>query len=254
MSEINPQDNTPDPLGHWLTQVPIAHRGLHDKSSGIHENSKSAILAAIIGGYAIEIDLQPSLDKVPMVFHDYELQRMTAIEGKIRERHSGELMAIPLLQSADTIWTLAELLETVDGKVGLVIELKGQKSTDDGFVAAVLTELQNYRGPYALMSFDHWLLDDIRKTSPQMPVGLVGEGGDEAYSTHKKAIDAYDPDFLSYDHHDLDCRFAAEFRDTGKPVICWTVKSPEDAAKAYRYADQITFEGFLPNADAVSAA
>jgi hypothetical protein len=35
------------------------------------------------------------------------------------------------------------------------------------------------------------------------------------------------------------------FRQAGLPVICWTV-SDATASWSRRYADQITFEGFLP--------
>ncbi|MET0259213.1 MAG: glycerophosphodiester phosphodiesterase, partial [Methylobacterium sp.] len=40
----------------WLTARPIAHRGLHDRSAGIPENTIAAAEAAIAGGYAIECD------------------------------------------------------------------------------------------------------------------------------------------------------------------------------------------------------
>ena len=39
---------------------PIAHRGLHDRASGVIENSASAFEAAIAGGFAIECDVQLS--------------------------------------------------------------------------------------------------------------------------------------------------------------------------------------------------
>jgi glycerophosphoryl diester phosphodiesterase len=32
----------------------------------------------------------------------------------------------------------------------------------------------------------------------------------------------------------------------GCALITWTVRTPEQQAKTYRYADQMTFEGFIP--------
>ncbi|MCB1476187.1 MAG: glycerophosphodiester phosphodiesterase, partial [Rhodobiaceae bacterium] len=52
----------------WLTRRPIAHRGLHDASAGIVENTLPAAQAAVDGDYGIEVDLQLSADGVPMVF------------------------------------------------------------------------------------------------------------------------------------------------------------------------------------------
>jgi len=67
----------------FLTR-PIAHRGLHDAARGIIENSPAAVTAAVQAGYGIEIDVQISADGVPMVFHDYKLERLTGQGGKKR--------------------------------------------------------------------------------------------------------------------------------------------------------------------------
>ena len=53
-----------------------AHRGLH--GMGVPENSLLAFRGAVEAGYGIELDLQLSRDGEVMVFHDYNLDRMTA--------------------------------------------------------------------------------------------------------------------------------------------------------------------------------
>ena len=65
----------------WLTERPIAHRGLHDGNVAVMENSLSAFEAAIAGGYAIECDVMLSKDRVPVVFHDASLERVTGATG-----------------------------------------------------------------------------------------------------------------------------------------------------------------------------
>ena len=60
----------------WLTRIPIAHRGLHNASHGIVENTISAAQAAISKGYSIECDVQVSAEGVVMVFHDDTLDRL----------------------------------------------------------------------------------------------------------------------------------------------------------------------------------
>ena len=60
----------------WLTARPIAHRGLHDGVRAI-ENTASAFLAAIDGGYGIETDVQITADGEAIVHHDFALGRLT---------------------------------------------------------------------------------------------------------------------------------------------------------------------------------
>ena len=70
----------------WLVARPIAHRGLHDRSKGIVENTISAAEAAIAGGYAIECDVQGTADGGAVVFHDHTLDRTTDAGGPVRAR------------------------------------------------------------------------------------------------------------------------------------------------------------------------
>lgn len=229
----------------WMTSRPIAHRGLHNVAEGRIENSLSAVRAAVEHGYGIEVDLHPSKDSIPMVYHDNILDRLTGETGAFRSRDARALQKIKLSGSTDHIPTLAQLLDLVDGKVGLVLELKGIAGEETGFVEGVLDALKAYDGPVAIMSFKHRLLADARKLGTLLPIGLTAEGSDEDYEKHVRAWKEFDIDFVSYGLPDLPNRFVREFRDTGKPVITWTIRSSEQAALSARYGDQITFEGFL---------
>ena len=73
---------------------PIAHRALH--GGGRTENSLSAIRAAVAAGYGIEIDVQPSLDGIAVVFHDNVLDRLTNASGLVRERSARSLSELRL--------------------------------------------------------------------------------------------------------------------------------------------------------------
>ena len=68
----------------WLVARPIAHRGYHDRSKGVIENTAPAFAAAIAGDYAIECDLQLSRDGEAMVFHDDTLDRVTEASGPVK--------------------------------------------------------------------------------------------------------------------------------------------------------------------------
>jgi glycerophosphoryl diester phosphodiesterase len=233
-------------LSAWIAQTPIAHRGLHDKKAGRFENTLSAAREAVKEGFAIEVDLHPSADRVPMVFHDLELDRLTNERGSMRLRKARELRQISIGGTRDHVPMLVELLEAVRGDVGLVLEMKGHAGEDDGFVEAIARIIEDYEGPIAVMSFNHWLIEDARKLIAGRPVGLTADGNDKLRDVHQEIAEKADVDFVSYGIGDLPCRFVSEFRERRRPVITWTIRSPADAEKSALYADQITFEGFDP--------
>ena len=85
----------PDPARvGWLAQSTYAHRGLH--GGGRVENSPSAFAAAIERGLGIECDVQRSRDGQAMVFHDWDLDRLTSESGQVNARDSAELCGIKL--------------------------------------------------------------------------------------------------------------------------------------------------------------
>src|SRR5437879_8039104 len=67
---------------------PFAHRGLH--GGGRIENSRAAFIHAIEAGFGIELDVQLSGDGVAMVFHDYQLDRLTEESGDVAARSASE--------------------------------------------------------------------------------------------------------------------------------------------------------------------
>ena len=52
-------------MGHYY-----AHRGLHDNETDAPENSMAAFRKAVDAGYGIELDVQLTKDRIPVVFHD----------------------------------------------------------------------------------------------------------------------------------------------------------------------------------------
>ncbi|AOG10765.1 glycerophosphodiester phosphodiesterase [Agrobacterium sp. RAC06] len=231
----------------WIKDVPVAHRGYHDMNREIWENTLSAFSRAIEAGFAIECDIQLSSDSVPMVFHDHDLQRLCNMNGEVRERTAGELRMLSIGGTADKIPTLRQMLDLVKGRVPLVIELKGlDAEQDDGFVEAVLEVLEGYEGKVALMSFDYHLLRALKVAECPWPIGLTAEGvKPENFAAHREAMDL-GLDFTSYCVAHLPNDFVADLREKGAPVITWTVRDEIMRAQTYKYADQMTFEGFDP--------
>jgi glycerophosphoryl diester phosphodiesterase len=230
----------------WLKDRPVAHRGYHDQNKLVWENTLSAASRAIEAGFAIECDLHYASDGVPVVFHDEDLERLCNLKGDVRERTSQELGLLSVGGTADKIPTLRQLLKLVNGQVPLVIELKGRETDDSGFVEAVVEELENYQGQVALMSFDHWLLRELKALKAPYPLGLTAGGNrPEEFQTHEKAM-KLGLDFISYFYADLPNPFISAEREKGTVVITWTVRDEKAVKQTFENADQMTFEGFDP--------
>ena len=147
-----------------------AHRGLH--GNGVPENSMAAFQLARDNGFAIELDVHLSKDKEVVVFHDASLKRMTGHDAEIHELTCAELKELRLWDTKETIPTLREVLELIDGKVPLLIELKGE-STDTSLCPEVAKLLREYSGAYCIESFNPLLLGAMRKELPEAYYGLL---------------------------------------------------------------------------------
>lgn len=238
---------------------PIAHRAYHDLAAGRPENSRAAVRAAVAAGYGIEIDLQPSADGVPMVFHDYDLRRLTGISGRVRGLSAQNLGDTPLLGGDEGMPTLAEVLEIVAGQVPLLIEIKDQDGAMGPAVgaleAATAAVLAGYAGPVAVMSFNPHAVAAFHAAAPAVPVGLTTSGYraegwpllPAAIRDHLRDIPDYDrvgACFISHEAADLGAARVADLKARGAAVFCWTIRSPEAEAAARKVAQNITFEGY----------
>lgn len=248
-------------LPRSFLERPIAHRALHDAGAGVIENSLTAIDRAMRTGYGIELDLQLSSDGVAMVFHDDTVDRLTNATGPVRGRTAQELGDLRLLGTEDHIPTLSEVLEMVDGAVPLLLELKDQSGglgqADADLERAVAMELEGYGGDVAVMSFNPFVVAQMRDLAPHLPRGLVTCGFIPSQWPHLapetchalRSIASFGQvgaRFISHDWTDLGSPRVAELKSQGVPVLCWTIRSPQDEAQARRVADTITFEGYLP--------
>jgi glycerophosphoryl diester phosphodiesterase len=226
-----------------LGSRPFAHRGLH--GGGRVENSRAAFAAAIDAGHGIELDVQASYDGEAIVFHDYDLKRLTGLEGAVADRAAAELSAIRLA-GADTIPTLADILGLVRSRVPLLIEVKSPDRHVRRLCLAVYRALEGYRGPVGVMSFNPEVGQWFRRQAPRVPRGLVvsesGKKGLKGRLERHLALWRARPDFLAYDIRDLPSRFAAAQRRRGIRLYTWTVRSAAEQARASAEADQIIYE------------
>ena len=237
----------PDPARvAWIGSHAFAHRGLH--GPGVPENSPAAFAAAIERGMGIECDVQRSSDGQAMVFHDWELDRLTNEAGLVASLPAAQLGRVQLTGGSDTIPTLRQVLDQIAGRVPLLIEVKSRKDIRIPVLClAVLRVLEGYRGEHAVMSFDPRVPKWFKIHAPQTVRGLVvTEENDQTLigrMRRRMALWLASPDFLAYDIRDLPSRFAAAQRKRGLPIASWTIRSAELRERAALHADAPIAEG-----------
>jgi glycerophosphoryl diester phosphodiesterase len=237
----------------WLTQVPIAHRGLHEPGTKYPENSLPAFERAIKKGYAIELDVQLSLDKTILVFHDENLKRMCDFDYNVCDLQRDQLNAARLAKSDHKIPTLDEVLLRTGGRVPLLIEVKHWVKVNNDLHRIVNTLLP-YRGPYAIQSFNPKILGWFYKNAPHIPRGqLAGSFKHEPMNAFIKYLlrrcrlnFISKPHFLSYEAVSLSQEWIQHKRRAGVPVLGWTINTPQAYQEVSSLCDNIIFEGFMP--------
>lgn len=238
---------------NWLCR-PIAHRAFHNAEKGIIENSRTAVLEAMQRNYAIEVDLQASKENQPIVFHDWKLDRLTTSTGQVSEYDLKTLCTIPHKLSPDTIMSLQDLLELVEGKVPLIIEIKANPGADnlEEFGRNIGLILKNYNGPVAVMSFVPDVVRYCIQETPHLPRGITWSPKEISLirSVFHLTLGLFSkqkikPQFIAYDIRAVPGIISFFIRNIiGLKLLVWTVRTTKQRKLAEKYADAMIFEGF----------
>ena len=245
----------------FLTRRPFAHRGLHDcgviLEEKIPENSIKSFELAIKNGFSIEMDLQVTEDLGIMVFHDCCLERLTLTKGLITEK-SSEFLKTVYLPNNETIPSLEKVLDYINGRVPLILEIKSSKKLKENkekFCKSLLKKITHYKGEIGLMSFDIEIIQFLKKLNSKKKVSLglttdfpTIENKYEKSANNKlqKKVVDLDLDFISQNWKGIKNKRINYIRDHGLVILCWTVKSKKVESSLESLADNITFEGYKP--------
>ncbi|MBE5865756.1 MAG: glycerophosphodiester phosphodiesterase [Lachnospiraceae bacterium] len=231
-----------------------AHRGLHDNATEAPENSMAAFKKAVEAGYGMELDVQLTKDRVPVVFHDDTLERMCGKAGKVSDYTYEELQAFYLGKSREQIPKLEDVLQLVDGRTPLIVELK-IKTADLSLCPVVDKLLSDYKGLYCIETFHPFGLWWYRIHRREVIRGQLSNAfmreneydGAFYYILQSLLLNFIGrPDFIAYNHLYSDVlsrRICCKW--LGAVSVGWTIKSKEELERARKDFDLYIFEGFL---------
>ena len=135
----------------------VAHRGANREAP---ENTLEAFQRAIeIGVQGIELDVQFTRDRVPVVVHDPNLRE---------SRVPISSLTADEVRASSSAPTLDEVLELVDGRCELYIEVKAPAAID-----AVVERLATRRSWCAVHAFDHRVVAKARLLDAELRTGVL---------------------------------------------------------------------------------
>lgn len=235
--------------------VLYAHRGLHDNGGDAPENSMKAFEKALLNGYGIELDVQLTKDGIPIVFHDFTLQRVCGKEGKVCDYTYDELSVFSLYRSGEKIPKLEEVLKLVNGSVPLIVELKAEW-TDISVCPAADGILRGYKGVYCIESFNPLALIWYKRNRNEVMRGQLSDAflQEEGlkgflYFTLEHMLLNFitKPDFIAYNHK----YYWTLSRQICKKLyrnlaVAWTIKSQKELEARKKDFDLFIFDSFIP--------
>lgn len=234
-----------------------AHRGLHQDTSIAPENSLAAFRLSIESDFGIELDVQLSKDGIPVVFHDFNLERVCGIDKNINELTFHELRQLSLFNSDEKIPHLQEVIDLVNGQVPLIIEIKA-RHIDCSVCSVIATILDNYKGVYCIESFNPLIVLWYKKNRPQIIRGQISTNYFKSDIKQNKILGFVlqnllsnfitKPNFISYNYEYRRClSFVLCRKLYNIPTIAYTVPSKLELDNCLISFDLFIFEGFLPN-------
>lgn len=239
-----------------LTGWDYAHRGLYDNEHGIPENSMAAFRRAVDKGYGIELDVHLTADNQLVVFHDDTLTRMCGMNKKISSFLYSDLMQLRLLGTEEGIPLFKDVLELIDGKVPLIIELKVDGSNQNLLCPLVWQLLSRYKGDYCIESFHPFVLQWFKRHEPQVVRGQLScnffkenPHCDIVFFLMSNLMTNFftHPDFIAYKYLDLDNPAVIYNRKLFHIMtVVWTIPGKPTYDRFKNKVDVMIFEGFEP--------
>lgn len=233
----------------WLKSIPIAHRGIKNKN--IIENTVESVNCAVLEGYAVEIDVRITDLNEIIVLHDKNIYRISGINKHYSKLTSKDLKEIKLKGSNSTIPTLQDILNLVNGRVPILIELKADFSCYrlERMSKKVSEILSNYKGEYAIQSFHPEVYRKYKKYDRNTRVGLITPIFYPKTSIlnnifFKYSITRYNYDFITFSVDHLPNNIIKRLSELNKTLLFYHITNKQKEEKAREYNGNIIWADY----------
>jgi glycerophosphoryl diester phosphodiesterase len=229
--------------------VIVAHRGY----SGIApENTLAALSLGVRAGAGyLEIDVHTSADGVPVVIHDYTLDRTTDGAGPVADQPLAALAALDAggwhsdAYRGEPVPTLGQALDLIAKEPGVDLLLEVKPLATRAQTATVIDEVvaRDLTARVLLQSFDENVLRDARDLAPAaLRLGLLREELDTDPVAAARALGcaAYNP---GVDALLAAPAVAAELLAAGLLILVWTT----DDEREWRALTDLRVTGIITN-------
>ena len=207
----------------------IAHRGGARLGN---ENTLSCISKGLsYGPDMIEIDVHLTKDCEVVVCHDPNIDRTTDSKGMISEMTLQEVKAAHIVDAEgnvtdERIPTLREVIELIDGRAAILLEIKREDDTDDGLERFCLDIIYEYdiKKTVVVQSFNDIVLERFHAMDPSIRLEKLLFIRPLNMDVIRSCdwIASYNIYFLGF----ITRRFVDKMHSLGKEVKVWTLKKP----------------------------
>lgn len=209
----------------------IGHRGA---MGYIAENTLESIQKALdFGVNGIEIDVHNCASGELVVFHDFTIDRMSNGTGEIGKYSLLELKQLQV-KNHYKIPTLEEVLDVIDKKCFLNIELKGKNTatkTCEVIETYIKEKIWSY-SDFIVSSFQHHELEEVSRRNKNIPLAVLTKASVQEAIEFAETINAkiIHPNFALITKDNV--KFA---KAKGYKVNVWTVNDVETINQMKRY-------------------
>ncbi len=207
--------------------ITIGHRGAagHEPENTIQSFKKAIELNVEM----IEFDVQLCKSGEVVVIHDFTLERTTNGHGFLSESSLSELKKLDAGKEQQ-IPTLKEVLNTIDRKSIVNIELKGM------LIAGPTVKIINFfienrtwqQNEFIVSSFNHTILLEFHKLMPEIRIGVLYKNIPDDFNETASKLKAFS---INADFNYLNKEVVALVHSMGYKVNAYTVNREEDKLK-----------------------
>lgn len=227
---------------HWLIEYngkknQIQHRGIVDEN--LKEHSREAFEKCIQLNKIIEFDIIKHDGKI-ICYHDDVITKKLGQKKSICEK-----------EDINNSLLFSEILSIVDGRVPIIIDIKDFNIFNRNFQDEIMNELCNYKGQYAVQSFNPLVNMYFMSRYEHVVRGQVGHSLNGLKKLRRVVLTICNfclfyrgrPDYIVYDL-DPNVYLLSKFNNIlGLPVIGYTALKEEDIVSYSSFFDNFIVEG-----------